>query len=86
MLEYKGMGSLWSTWHGSICVLAVRSFFIGGEFNTTSKRFERVYKDFEYGDKKWGEEIWNFDVAYDLMVVNIFFRKRQSYFVIFSSD
>ncbi|XP_078172001.1 uncharacterized protein LOC144566019 [Carex rostrata] len=64
--------------------------FIGGDFNghvgTTSGGFERVHGGFGYGDRNQeGEEILNFVVAYDLMLANTFFRKRQSRIVTFSS-
>ena len=64
--------------------------FIGGDFNghvgTTSGGFERVHGGFGYGDRNQeGEEIFNFAVAYDLMLANTFFRKRQSHIVTFSS-
>ena len=64
--------------------------FIGGYFNghvgTTSGGFERVHGGFGYGDRNQeGEEIFNFAVAYDLMLANTFFRKRQSHIVTFSS-
>ena len=32
-----------------------------------------------------GEEVLDFDIAFDLMIANTFFRKRQSHLVTFSS-
>ena len=64
--------------------------FIGGDFNghvgTTSGGFERVHGGFGYGDRNQeGVEILNFAIAFDLMIANTFFRKRQSHLVTFSS-
>jgi hypothetical protein len=56
--------------------------FIGGDLNdhvnTTRRRFERVHGDFRYDKQNQeGEKILNFIVVYDLMVANIFFRKKK---------
>jgi hypothetical protein len=58
-------------------------FFIEGDLNghigTTRMRFERVHESFGYGEQNQeGEEILNFVVTYDLMVVNTFFRKEKN--------
>ena len=57
--------------------------FIGGDLNghvgTTSAGFEAVHGGFGYGSRNQeGEEVLDFVVAFDLMIANIFFRKRIS--------
>ena len=64
--------------------------FIGGDLNghvgTSSAGFETVHRDFEYGSRNQeGEEVLDFAIAFDLMIANTFFRKRQSHLVTFSS-
>jgi hypothetical protein len=64
--------------------------FIGGDLNgrvgTVRGGFERVHGGFGYdGQNQKGEDILNFAKAYDLMVANIFFRKKKSYLITFSS-
>jgi hypothetical protein len=56
--------------------------FIGEDLNghvgTAREGFERVHEGFEYGEQNQkGEGILNFAIAYDLMVANIFFRKKK---------
>jgi hypothetical protein len=49
--------------------------------------FEGVHGGFGYGDRNQeGKDILDFAVAYDLLVVSTFFRKRQSHLVTFSSS
>jgi hypothetical protein len=56
--------------------------FIGGDLNgyvgTTRCGFERVHGGFGYDEQnqEW-EKILNFSIAYNLMVVNTFFRKKK---------
>jgi hypothetical protein len=62
-------------------VTSNEKFFIGGDLNdhigTSRRRFERVYRGFGYDyQNQEGKEILNFIIAYDVMVVNTFFRKR----------
>lgn len=64
--------------------------FIGGDFNghvgASNTGFEGIHGGFGYGDRNQeGENILNFALAYDLMIVNTFFKKRQSHLVTFSS-
>ena len=64
--------------------------FIGGDLNdhvgTLSAGFEVVHGGFRYGSRNQeGEEILDFPIAFDLMIANTFFRKRQSHLVTFSS-
>jgi hypothetical protein len=64
--------------------------FIGGDLNghigSTRVGFEGVHGGFGYGSRNQeGEGILNFDLAYDLIVVNTLFRKRVSHLVTFSS-
>jgi exonuclease III len=64
--------------------------FIAGDLNghvgTVRVGFERVHEGFGYGEQNQEEEdILNFTIAYDLMVENIFFRKKKSHFITFNS-
>ena len=64
--------------------------FIGGDLNghvgITSAGFEAVHGGFRYGSRNQeGEEVLYFAVAFDLMIANTFFRKRESHLVTFSS-
>jgi hypothetical protein len=64
--------------------------FIGGDLNghvgTVRRGFERVHGGFGYGEQNQeGENILNFDIAYDLIVANTFFRKKKSHLITFSS-
>ena len=53
---------------------------------TTSAGFEAVHGGFGYGSmNQEGEEVLDFVVVFDLMIANIFFRKRESHLVTFSS-
>jgi hypothetical protein len=55
-------------------------FFIrdlNGHVGTTRRVLEIVHEGFRYGDhNQKGKKILYFTIAYDLMVSNIFFRKR----------
>jgi Reverse transcriptase (RNA-dependent DNA polymerase) len=64
--------------------------FIGGDLNghvgQTNEGFDRVHGGFGFGTRnEAGEDILNFAVAYDMMLTNTFFRKRESHLVSFSS-
>ena len=64
--------------------------FIGGDLSshvrTSSAGFEAVHGGFGYGNRnEEGEEVLDFAIAFDLMIANTFFRKRQSHLVTFSS-
>jgi hypothetical protein len=64
--------------------------FIGGDLNghigSTRVDFGGIHGGFRYGSRNQeGEGISNFALAYDLIVVNTFFRKRVSHLVTFSS-
>ena len=70
--------------------LVERSFFIGGDLNehvgTTSAGFEAVHEGFGYDSRNQeGKEVLDFAVAFDLMIANAFFRKRESHLMTFSS-
>jgi len=63
---------------------------IGGDFNShvgeESGGFARIHGGFGFGTRNQeGEDFLNFAVAYDLMVANTFFRKRESHLVTFCS-
>ena len=65
-------------------------FFIGGDLNghvgTSSVGFEAVHGGFGYDSRNQeGEEVLDFAIAFDLMIANTFFCKRQSHLVTFSS-
>jgi hypothetical protein len=64
--------------------------FIGGDLNrhvgSTRVGFEGVHGSFGYGSRNQeGEGILNFDLAYDLIVVNTLFRKRVSHLLTFNN-
>jgi hypothetical protein len=64
--------------------------FIGGDLNdhigTVRCGIERVHWGFGYGEQNQERgDILNSAIAYDLMVVNTFFRKKKSYLITFSS-
>ena len=71
-------------------VLSSEKLFIGGDLNghvsTSSAGFEAVHGGFGYGSRNQeGAEVLEFAIAFDLMIANTFFRKRQSHLVTFSS-
>ncbi|KAJ7959944.1 Retrovirus-related Pol polyprotein LINE-1 [Quillaja saponaria] len=64
--------------------------FIGADLNghvgSTNEGFERVHGGYGYGVKnEGGESILDFTVAYDLILANTFFKKRESHLITFSS-
>ena len=64
--------------------------FIGGDLNghvgTTNTGFEAAHGGFGFGSiNPEGEEVLDFAVAFDLMLANTFFQKRESHLVTFSS-
>lgn len=64
--------------------------FIGGDLNghvgTSNVGFERVHGGFGYGSRNQeGVDILNWALAYDLLVANTIFRKRESHLVTFRS-
>ena len=64
--------------------------FIRGDLNgyvgTSSVGFEAVHGGFRYGSRNQEEEeILDFTIAFDLMIANTLFCKRQSHLVNFSS-
>jgi hypothetical protein len=67
-----------------------KKLFIRGDLNghvgTARGGFEMVHWGFGYDEQNQeGEEILNFDIAYDLMVANTFFRKKKSHLITFNS-
>ena len=59
---------------------------LNGHIGTSSAGFEAVHGGFGYGSRNQeGEKVLDFAIAFDLMIANTFFRKRQSYLVTFSS-
>ena len=59
---------------------------LNGHVGTSSAGFEIVHGGFGYGNRNQeGEEVLDFAIAFDLMIANIFFRKRQSHLVTFNS-
>jgi hypothetical protein len=65
--------------------------FIGGDLNghvgASSTSFEGVHGGFGYGiiRNQEGEDVLSFALAYDLIVANILFKKRESHLVTFSN-
>ncbi|KAK9127965.1 hypothetical protein Syun_016762 [Stephania yunnanensis] len=64
--------------------------FIGGDLNghvgVSNDGFERVHGGFGYGNRnEEGESILEFSSAYDLVLANTSFRKRESHIITFSS-
>jgi hypothetical protein len=64
--------------------------FIGGDLNghvgATNVGFERVHEGFGYDSRNQeGEDVLNFTLAYDLLIANTLFRKRESHLVTFHS-
>ncbi|KAK9140649.1 hypothetical protein Scep_010330 [Stephania cephalantha] len=64
--------------------------FIGGDLNghvgAGNDGFERVHGGFGYGNRnEEGESILEFASAYDLVLANTSFRKRESHIITFSS-
>jgi len=64
--------------------------FIGGDLNghvgSTSAGFEAACGGFSYGSRNQeGEEILAFATAFDLMIINTFFSKRESHLVTYRS-
>ena len=52
----------------------------------TNVGFERVHGGFGYGSRSHdGEDVLNFALAYDLLIANTLFRKRESHLVTFRS-
>jgi hypothetical protein len=67
-----------------------KKLFIGEDLNgyvgSIRVGFDRVYGGFGYGSRNQeGDDILNFVLAYDLIVVNTLFRKRVSHTVTFNS-
>jgi hypothetical protein len=64
--------------------------FIGGDLNghvgVTNAGYERAHGGFGYGGRNQdGEDVLNFALAYDLLIANTLFRKRESHLVTFQS-
>ena len=64
--------------------------FLGGDLNghvgATNVGFGRVHGGFGYGSRSQeGEDVLNFVLAYDLLIANTLFRKRESHLVTFLS-
>jgi hypothetical protein len=63
-------------------------FFIdlNGHVGTTSAGFEMVHGGFRYDSRNQEEdEVLDFVVAFDLLIANTFFRKRESHLLTYSS-
>jgi hypothetical protein len=63
--------------------------FIGGNLDghvgSTNARYELAHEGFGYDSRNEGEDILDFVVAYNLVIGNTFFRKRDSHLVTFNS-
>ena len=81
----------WEDLDGMVrAIPSTEKLFIGGDLNghvgATNAGFEAAHGGFGYGSRNQeGEEVLDFAIAFDLMVANTFFRKRQSHLVTFSS-
>ena len=90
-LDESAKRQFWKDLDGLIrAVPSSEKLFIGkylnGHICTTSVGFEVVHGGFGYGSRNQeGEEVLDFAVAFDLMIANTFFRKRESHLVTFSS-
>ena len=67
-----------------------KKLFIGGDLNghvgSTSAGFEVAHGGFRYGSRNQeGEDVLDFATAFDLMIANTFFRKRESHLVTYRS-
>ncbi|KAG2638009.1 hypothetical protein PVAP13_2NG644400 [Panicum virgatum] len=59
---------------------------LNGHVGATNVGFERVHGGFGYGSRSQeGEDVLNFALAYDLLIANTLFRKRESHLVTFRS-
>jgi hypothetical protein len=89
--EESAKRQFWEDLDGLLrAVPSSEKLFIGGHLNghvgTTRAGFEAAHGGFGYGSRNQeGEEVLDFATALDLMIVNTFFRKRQSHLVTFSS-
>ena len=83
MQFWKDLDSMVST------VPTSEKLFIGdlnGHVGATNVGFERVHGGFGYGSRSQeGEDVLNFALAYDLLIANTLFRKRESHLVTFRS-
>jgi hypothetical protein len=66
-----------------------KKLFIGEDLNrhvgSTIVDFDGVHEGFRYESRNQEWDILNFSLAYDLIIVNILFRKRVSHLVTFSN-
>ena len=89
-LDESAERQFWEDLDGLIrAVPSSENLFIGdlnGHGGTTSAGFEAVHEGFGCGSRNQkGEEVLDFAVAFDLMIANTFFIKRESHLVTFSS-
>ena len=90
-LDESAKRQFWEDLDGLVrAIPSSEKLFIGEDLNghvgTTSACFEAVYRGFGYGSRNQeGKEVLDFAVAFDLMIANTFFRKRESHLVTFSS-
>ena len=90
-LDESAKRQFWEDLDGMVrAIPSSEKLFIGGDLNghvgTTSAGFEAVHGGFGYGSRNQeGEEVLDFAVAFDLMIANTFFRKKESHLVTFSS-
>jgi hypothetical protein len=81
----------WEDLDSMVSTVPIREkLFIGGDLNShvgaTNVDFQRVHGGFGYGGRNQeGEDVLNFALAYDLLIANTLFRKRESHLVIFQS-
>jgi hypothetical protein len=60
--------------------------YLNGHVGTSNTVFEGVHGGFGYGIRNQeGEDVLSFALAYDMIVANTLFKKRESHLVTFSS-
>ena len=66
-----------------------KKFFIRGDFNghigVDSDRYDAAHGGYSYEERNNGVFILNFAVAYDLLVVNSYFKKKEDHLVTFKT-
>jgi hypothetical protein len=80
----------WKDLDGMVRVVSTNEkLFIGGGLNShvgsINAGYELAHGGFGYGSRNQGGDILDFVIAYNLVIANTFFRKRDSHLVAFSS-
>jgi hypothetical protein len=79
----------WEDLDGMIRAVPTNEKLFIGDLNvhagSTNAVYELAHGGFGYGSRNQGEDILDFAIAYNLVIANTFFRKRDSHLVTFSS-